>query len=385
MKTVVIFGAGATKACGGPLTGEILPYAIAAKRDIEREGYVDLVERFLVENFHLPRQHGRRRTEHFPSLPLLLSLVDQAVDRKHAFGPNWPAHRLSEVRDALEYTTFAILEHSLRSSRTALYHEFVRRTWPDVGEQPAIITLNYDIIADNTLASLSERLGEFGFPNYGCDITLPQHAQSRHRFGTLLKLHGSLNWLYCPGCEQLTVGIAESGRRTAKVLQDLWNTHALEKKYSCHGVPCTRDHCGAAVRPVLITPTHAKDYRNPHIAQVWYHADQLLRSAQRVIIVGYSLPEDDVDVAYLLKRSLSGLNPTRLTVVELDPERRALLDHPIGNRYSQLFGPKIDWQTDGFESWVRRHPKRRDAFQHPLPVPRGRKRARSKPTRNVRS
>jgi hypothetical protein len=53
------------------------------------------------------------------------------------------------------------------------------------------------------------------------------------------------------------------------------------------------------VRPVMITPTQKKDYRNPHIAQVWYRAEELLRSASEVVFVGYSMPSDDVEVVYL--------------------------------------------------------------------------------------
>jgi hypothetical protein len=36
-RTVVVFGAGATKACGGPLTDEILPDALALRNTLERE------------------------------------------------------------------------------------------------------------------------------------------------------------------------------------------------------------------------------------------------------------------------------------------------------------------------------------------------------------
>ncbi len=42
-KRVVIFGAGATKACGGPLTWEILPqvYDPELRQEMVREGYGD--------------------------------------------------------------------------------------------------------------------------------------------------------------------------------------------------------------------------------------------------------------------------------------------------------------------------------------------------------
>ena len=44
--TIVLFGAGATKACGGPLTNEILPEAFqpVVRPEIEREYYIDLLD-----------------------------------------------------------------------------------------------------------------------------------------------------------------------------------------------------------------------------------------------------------------------------------------------------------------------------------------------------
>lgn len=112
------------------------------------------------------------------------------------------------------------------------------------------------------------------------------------------------------------------------------------------------------MRPVLITPTHSKDYRNPHIAQIWYKAERLLRDADRVIIIGYSLPEDDVDVIYMFKRALDDLrrkSPEMITVVEYDDQQRDISAHPTGRRYRNLFGEDIDWRTEGFRDWILKH------------------------------
>lgn len=109
--TVVLFGAGATKACGGPLTNEILPQAFEpnVRRDIEREYYINLLDQFLIQNFHLPQKQADRTESDFPALPLLLSLVDTAIDRNQPMGPNWPVDTLRQVRRALQYMVFALL------------------------------------------------------------------------------------------------------------------------------------------------------------------------------------------------------------------------------------------------------------------------------------
>ena len=344
-QTLLIFGAGATKACGGPLTNEILPIAFnpIIRKAIAREQYDDLVETFLIENFHLPKDQRARKSQHYPALPLLLSLIDTAIDRKQPLGRNWGADRLVLVRDALEYVIFAVLDYKLKAvEKKNLYLDFLRKVFANL--EPVAISLNYDIILDNAMSRLRQ-----SFPSYGCDIRTDTYASSIC-FGKLLKLHGSLNWLYCPNCGRLDLGISKSGRGTVKVLHQLYRESKLERRYGCHGSPCYE--CKTFVRPVLITPTHRKDYRNPHVAQVWYKAEQELRKCDSAVFVGYSLPEDDVDVAYLFKRGLGHLASNRITVVEFDPARRTVSEHPVGARYRSLFGDGINWRTDGFQAYV---------------------------------
>lgn len=352
-RPVVILGAGATKACGGPLTNEILPRAFRFEDVIQREDFFPILRDFLIENFHLPKHQADREDGHYPALPLLISLLDIAIDRKHNFGRNWSVDRLGEVRNALEYVIFALLEHDLRRLQRNYYLELIGKLFLDHDIEPVIISLNYDIIADNSLMALSERYGNgFAFPDYGCDVATETYRERPKRYGKLYKPHGSLNWLYCPGCNRLDVGLSKSGLRMVKVLNDLYQQESsLEQRYTCHGSPCL--DCGTFVRPVMITPTHLKDYRNPHISQVWYRAERALRQADHAVIVGYSLPEDDVDVIYLLKRGLAHLAPPQITVVEYDEDPPLTSrEHPTGLRYCTIFGDAINWYTSGLEGYL---------------------------------
>src|SRR5262245_60744037 len=83
-KPVLIFGAGASKACGGPLTDEIL-YDAFLDKEI-RQGIkeapqhdVNVVWECLVDHFHVPREGATARD--FPSLTLLLSILDLSIER----------------------------------------------------------------------------------------------------------------------------------------------------------------------------------------------------------------------------------------------------------------------------------------------------------------
>ena len=86
-----------------------------------------------------------------------------------------------------------------------------------------------------------------------------------------------------------------------------------------------------------------------------------MKEADRAVIIGYSLPADDVELALLFKRGLRALAPAshhsggvrpRATSTSLRTTRTPLQRHPTGQRFRSLFGSGLDWHTAGFESWL---------------------------------
>ena len=350
--TVVVLGAGATKSCGGPLTGEILP-GMAARFQGSPEPWPELFH-FLRHVFHVPPNASG---DAYPGLPLLMSLLDTALDRNQAFQAGWPVERLARLRQCIERGIYDLLELQLNSAPTSLQYQLLEKCYPAVmppaAQMPQVISMNYDLLIDTAMVSYSERIGHEGaFPNYCCDIQTEAYRSDVPKCGTLLKLHGSLNWLYCSSCQRLELGASESKRYLKAVSRLLTSANAktLENAYLPVGSPCGT--CQSELRPLLVAPSHLKDYRNPHLAQVWYNAERVLRQADRVIFVGYSLPEDDVEVVYLFKRCLAHLPSAQITVVECDEERRQAVSHPVGRRYRSLFGEGIDWHTEGMALWL---------------------------------
>jgi hypothetical protein len=75
---------------------------------------------------------------------------------------------------------------------------------------------------------------------------------------------------------------------------------------------------------------------------------------RNVVFVGYSLPDDDVEVVYLLKRSLAHItNSKQITVVEYCQTNLNVArdDHPVGRRYRAIFGD-VDWTAAGLDAWL---------------------------------
>ena len=345
--TVIFLGAGATKSCNGPLTSEILPNILRREHPTPN-GRSDLITAFLSRQFHVTPQSPN---DQYPGLPLVMSLIDTSLDRRQSFHTEWSSEKILSLREAIEFAIFDRLEAQLMRAPTTNHFELFDSLYSGADE-PSVITTNYDLIADTAVMFLGDlRIADGGrFPDYRCQISNDFYLTEPQRFGTLLKLHGSLNWIYCRTCGRLEIGASESAKYLRVVARMLGPS--LERFYSPDGAPCPI--CQAKLRPLLIAPTHLKNYRNPHIAQVWYAAEQVLRGAERVVFVGYSLPDDDVEVVYLLKRSLSHLAPSRISVIEYSANDRAvsLSEHPVGRRYRTLFGDDINWHAGGLDEWL---------------------------------
>ena len=351
--TVLVLGAGATKSVQGPLTDEILPQVYQKALTLatnDPNGPAARLVAFLQQEFHLQPARAKQR---YPSLPLLLSLIDMALERREIFAPNWNVEALTELRQQIELGIFEVLEAALARFPTNNHYQMLNSLFPAPNE-PVVISTNYDLVVDTSLMYLSRGAGRKpgvgGVPNYYCGLANMTALTPEQKFGSLLKLHGSLNWLYCRTCQRLELGATESTRFLSK-FQNIVGRD-LRSSLTADGAPCTV--CQRPLRPLLVAPSHLKDYRNPHLGQIWYEAQRVLRQADSVVFVGYSLPDDDVEVVYLLKRGLAHIaNPKNITIVEYCKDNPAIPahDHPVGRRYEALFGD-IDWHATGLDGWL---------------------------------
>ena len=111
----------------------------------------------------------------------------------------------------------------------------------------------------------------------------------------LLKLHGSLNWGYCPGCKRIV----------SWDLNTYFQKHYIdsfsEKGKSIY-IPIGTQlheykHCGenkVKPEPIIIPPTWDKLYHYESLAKVWRQAAIELSEAENIIVIGYSLPEQNI-------------------------------------------------------------------------------------------
>lgn len=174
---VFIFGAGASKACGGPLTDDILYNAFCVEEVSKKLDRLDDVEKFktcLTEHFHVPQQSAM--PDQFPSLTLLLSILDLSIERNRPLPqkkPHYPKglgrQELTEVRATIEYIIFSVLDHYLRTPVGQAYQNLLNSPLIDTEQGPRMISLNYDILLDNLTCELAERYHFNSRLDYGCE------------------------------------------------------------------------------------------------------------------------------------------------------------------------------------------------------------------------
>jgi hypothetical protein len=213
-----------------------------------------------------------------------------------------------------------------------------------LGPNDCILSLNYDIIADNALfQSLRPRQIDYGLP---VRYTL-ENARRRKRYilqhssPLLYKIHGSLNWLYCPLCQQLDVTMGLKGVR-----------------YIYEGDPdFVCPDCHSRYEPLIITPTLLKTYDNILLREVWRQAEDKVSKADEVVFIGYSLPDADVQLRCMLLRALyKNRIRSRDVLGETKNYKICVVansspDSETHKRYLKLFG-KVEYHGDGFRGYM---------------------------------
>lgn len=184
----------------------------------------------------------------------------------------------------------------------------------------AFLTFNYDILIDVAFSA----------------VPLPFTYALEHEPASgvpLLKLHGSTNWGMCPKCDRVAVRYvseAMAGRANGRAKFIVSNDLGAHKA------------CGTPIStpPVLVPPTWDKAQYHSTIGCVWKRAAEELSRAERLYIVGYSLPETDSFFRYLFALGTAGTARLQQIVV-VDPDVEKLRD-----RYLSMIGRGIQSRVE---------------------------------------
>lgn len=196
-------------------------------------------------------------------------------------------------------------------------------------EDLTIITFNQDIQVEKMLAEMSS-VGRwsalkdkiFAFPylySFAAtpDVTSTSGAVAKFDVGgdpndcvRLLKLHGSLNWYSSHS--------SNAPSRAAMFNPDR-RISITRRRLIDPGMSLQSTQRSMYTLPVLVPPvSHKSSVLHKEMAQLWQLAEARLRSADELVIVGYSCPASDVESSNQLRRSQAG-RPSSANISVVDP------------------------------------------------------------------
>lgn len=194
-------------------------------------------------------------------------------------------------------------------------------------DNDTIITYNWDLLLDNifdrekltsklenrnlsgdVIESTSKKqylrmlMDLSGYRDFSGDRTGAPY-EKYHSKGYYLKLHGSIDWLYCPN---------EDCGSYSKVfpVKNIIGEKYFIAEYKCH-------ECSSRMKHLIIPPVLNKNYSSfPFVKKLWNIALEELQSADELVIWGYRLPPTDFYNKWLFRQKSDKLKK----VIIINPE-----------------------------------------------------------------
>jgi len=318
MRTVYIFGAGASAAEGAPVVHNFLRSAFRYFKIESCEADLEIVWEFL-EYFYGKRVkiNSVEDLDRYPAIDEIFNLVDWYLLNNQAFSVRFTRPRLYHLKKALVKLISMTLDKSL-PSYNGIHQSFVNRVLNNDEELPAFISLNYDLVLDRAIRAAGRE------PEYGFYGSHGKHPELKAGI-PLYKLHGSLNWSFCPLCGEIS-------QHEDKV------AHLLFKENN--SVTCL--NCGSDnAQAVIIAPTLYKSHKINRLQNIWESSAGAVNCSDCLAFIGYSLDASETSIIALVKRALNAPEKKRKIIV-VNPNEEACM------RYRQFFGNECSIICSGF-------------------------------------
>lgn len=323
---VYIVGAGFSKHAGLPLQNDFTA-ALLEPREDEAHPMRPLVE-YLGKFIHDAFDHNKAAEAIFwPNLEDVFTNIDLAANTGHHLGPTHSPSDLRTTRRVLLSRMIRMLHDRYASAESAKGSDWRKldRFFSGLDlDHSAFISINWDTVIEGRLAKLrgvkdvDYLCGAVAakFPANGSVIAKRQWHGGAQKV-PVVKMHGSVNWLYCDNCRQLYWFPADHAPSIAMQLltrKEGTDLHLAElsdcAKWRC--LNCTN----VALTTRIATFSYLKALDFPMFEKSWLSAERLLRAAKKWIFIGYSLPAADYEFKHLLKRvQLSRTEPPEFVII----------------------------------------------------------------------
>jgi len=323
MHTVIIMGAGASVEAGAPLMADFLDRAedylhdpnsgirsrdsfrlaidaLRGLRSIHATSYIDLnnLEAFLgVVEMQQLLDEQKSMLGHLSTV--IVETLEEAITFR---------------RDVQNFNERRVLDRVLADpANLELASILADLQRAGTMHTAGVITFNYDTVLEVALADNGCSI------DYGFDPALARGSTP------FLKLHGSIGWGWCDTCKRIErTDVAKLiGLSTTTDMSKILTPVRIRPFEDIQRHPCR--NCRSAFRPTIVPPSWNKSEYRESLVQVWRHAAAQLGKADRIVVIGYSLPESDAFFRYLFALGTnSSTNRLRLVwVVNKDDDGSA--------------------------------------------------------------
>lgn len=350
MKVCIFLGAGASAAENLPIQNELFTdyFKYILPNHINSDMNKNL-RSFFKEVFNIDVLKDDLDKVDFPTFEEVLGILDMAEQRRESFrnfGTETYNNKNCSIRMLRQYLILLTANAINNASETSnKYHKLLLKKLIE-GEQlldTTFISVNYDIHIDNAISVIYDKDKSPIMLDYGINFANFKYKDSSWQkpIGKILKLykiHGSLNWLYCPICSSLTLTPYEGG-----VMRILNN----QDEASCL-------NCGEYTIPIIVPPTYFKDMSNVYLCNVWNKAEEALRESDLLIFCGYSFPEADMHIKYMLKRVQTSRNdnPLKIMVFNNHKEKLESILKKEEKRYKRFLGDDVIFTKNSFQDFA---------------------------------
>lgn len=371
-KNIVFFiGAGFTKAIANtaPTGAQFLSKAFSG--DFLLDQRIKKVKDFIDEIYYpITVSDTPDRKNNIPNIEDVLSLLDYSIQNKETLHNKFLYEEIIEIRNNLVYLIGKVIKETIEHDgniKLDLSDDFIKKVKQliDHNNESSIISTNYDIILDNSLIRICKSC-KYGFllrhnifwnpdpkekikkvngqPSYDYNFNGNNISGSINRgIIDLLKIHGSLNWFYCPKCNEIDITILRKG--TTDLAAD-------QSMYICENRFCTSNY-----EPLIVTPTMLKVYDNDYIQNLWKESEKKIADSDQLVFIGYSLPEADYHLRSMIVRGLvKNEKRPKLLIIDKKPEKSEEIQWSknVENRYKLLFGTQnIDFKPIGLSGLLK--------------------------------
>lgn len=239
------------------------------------------------------------------------TLVIRAQTRKVIFGEQDGNSDEEAIRDYFSVVIHALLRAAHKKMACTSHRDFLSI----LGNDDAVITFNYDLVAERALMEPHVGLPPFGRWLYGFE----KPPNTGRHIPTIHKLHGSSNWFLKDNEFQ--------------VAQKNWNDFAVQPGYMRKS-------------RALLLPFWDKKIEEPPWSDIWKRAASQLKKTDHLIVWGYSLPLTDLKARELFRAGME--RAFYLSVI--DPSRETK------QRWRGLFPHCKYWPYDSIEEFLNRPP-----------------------------